>query len=94
MANFTSSRLGLVNNTGTGYDALFLKVFAGEVLSSFRKATIFEDLHTVRTISSGKSAQFPIIGLSSTAYHTPGTQLTGNAIKHAEATINLSLIHI
>ena len=64
MANFTSSRLGLVNNSGTGYDALFLKVFAGEVLSSFRKATIFEDLHTVRTISSGKSAQFPIIGLN------------------------------
>ena len=87
MANFTASRLGLVNNTGTGYDALFLKVFSGEVLSSFRKATVFESLHTVRTISSGKSAQFPIIGTSSTSYHTPGTQLTGNAIKHAEATV-------
>ena len=43
----------------------------------------------MRTISSGKSAQFPIIGLSSTSYHTPGTQLTGAAIKHAEATINI-----
>jgi hypothetical protein len=43
----------------------------------------------VRTISSGKSAQFPIIGLSSTSYHTPGTQLTGAAIKHAEATVNI-----
>ena len=89
MANFTSSRLGLVNNTGSSYDALFLKTFSGEVLSAFRKATVFEALHTVRTISSGKSAQFPIIGLSSTAYHTPGTQLTGNAIKHAEAVINI-----
>ena len=89
MANMTVSRLGLVNATGTSYDALFLKVFSGEVLSAFRKATVFESLHTVRTISSGKSAQFPIIGLSSTAYHTPGTQLTGNAIKHAEATINI-----
>ncbi len=87
MANFTASRLGLVNNTGTGYDALFLKVFAGEVLSAFRKNTIFENLHVSRTIASGKSAQFPIIGLSSTSYHTPGTQLTGNAIKHAEATV-------
>ena len=85
----TVSRLGLVNATGTSYDALFLKVFSGEVLSAFRKATVFENLHSVRTISSGKSAQFPIIGLSSTAYHTPGTQLTGNAIKHAEATINI-----
>ena len=26
MANATPSRLGLVNNTGTAYDALFLKV--------------------------------------------------------------------
>jgi len=85
----TVSRLGLVNNTGSGYDALFLKVFSGEVLSSFRKATVFESLHNVRTISSGKSAQFPIIGNASTAYHTPGTQLTGAAIKHAEATINI-----
>ena len=85
----TVSRLGLVNNTGSGYDALFLKVFSGEVLSAFRKATVFENLHTVRTISSGKSAQFPIIGLSSTSYHTPGTQLTGAAIKHAEATVNI-----
>lgn len=89
MANMTVSRLGLVNNTGTSYDALFLKVFSGEVLSAFRKATIFEALHNVRTISSGKSAQFPIIGLSSTSYHTPGTQLTGAAIKHAEATVNI-----
>ena len=89
MANMTVSRLGLVNATGTSYDALFLKVFSGEVLSAFRKATVFENLHTVRTISSGKSAQFPIIGLSSTSYHTPGTQLTGDRIKHAEATKNI-----
>ena len=85
MANFTSSRLGLVNATGTSYDALFLKTFSGEVLSAFRKATVFEALHTVRTISSGKSAQFPIIGLSSTAYHTPGTQLTGCLLYTSDA---------
>ena len=89
MANFSPSRLGLVNNTGTGYDDLFLKVWSGEVLSAFRKATIFEPLHTVRTIQSGKSAQFPIIGLATTSYHAVGTQLTGSAIKHAEATINI-----
>ena len=89
MANFSPSRLGLVNNTGTGYKDLFLKVWSGEVLSAFRKATIFEPLHTVRTIQSGKSAQFPIIGLASTSYHAVGEQLTGSAIKHAEATINI-----
>lgn len=91
--NFDASRLGLVNNAGggtwAGDNALFLQVWAGEVLTAFRKATIFEPLHTVRTISSGKSASFPIIGLNSAAYHTPGTMLTGNQVKHAEAVIRI-----
>lgn len=91
--NFDASRLGLINNAGggswAGDNAMFLQVFAGEVLTAFRKATIFEPLHTVRTISSGKSASFPIIGLNSAAYHTPGTMLTGNQVKHAEAVIKI-----
>lgn len=91
--DFTASRLGLINNAGggsfAGDNALFLKVFGGEVLTAFRNATIFEPIHTVRTISSGKSAQFPIIGLTTTSYHTPGTMLTGNQVKHAEAVINI-----
>jgi hypothetical protein len=91
--DFTASRLGLVNATGggtwAGDNALFLQVWAGEVLTAFRKATIFEPLHTVRTISSGKSASFPIVGLNSAAYHTPGTMLTGTAVKNAEAVIKV-----
>ena len=35
MSNATVSRLGLVDNTGTDFDALFLKVFSGEVLTAF-----------------------------------------------------------
>ena len=78
MANATVSRLGLVNNSGTGYDALFLKVFSGEVLTAFSENNIFNDsLHTVRTISSGKSAQFPVTGTATAAYHTAGTPLVG-----------------
>lgn len=91
--DFTASRLGLVNNAGggtwAGDNALFLQVWAGEVLTAFRKATIFEPLHTVRTISSGKSASFPILGLTSASYHTPGTMLTGSQIKGAEAVIKI-----
>ncbi len=91
--NFDASRLGVVNTTTDGSWAqdnnLFLQVFAGEVLTAFRKATIFEPLHTVRTISSGKSASFPIIGLNSAAYHTPGTMLIGSRVKHAEAVIKI-----
>ena len=78
MANATVSRLGLVNNTGTDFDALFLKVFSGEVLTAFARNNIFnEQLHSVRTITSGKSAQFPVTGAATAAYHTPGTPLVG-----------------
>ena len=91
MANATTSRLGLVNNSGTGYDALFLKVFSGEVLTAFSENNIFNDsLHNVRTISSGKSAQFPVTGAATAAYHTPGNPLVGaNQILANEKVISI-----
>ena len=91
MANATVSRLGLVNNTGNATDALFLKVFSGEVLTAFARNNIFnEQLHSVRTITSGKSAQFPVLGTATAAYHTVGTPLVGaNQIKANEKIINI-----
>ena len=90
MSNATASRLGLVNNTGTAYEELFLKVFSGEVLTAFAENNVFSDaLHTVRTISSGKAAQFPVTGTATAAYHTPGNLLTGGAILHNEKVINI-----
>lgn len=55
MTAATVSRLGMVNAANAA-DALFLKVFSGEVLSSFERNAVTLDKHTVRTISSGKSA--------------------------------------
>ena len=91
MANATVSRLGLVNNTGSDFDALFLKVFSGEVLTAFARNNIFnEQLHSVRTITSGKSAQFPVTGTATAAYHTPGTPLVGaNQIRHGERIVSI-----
>ena len=91
MANATTSRLGLVNNSGTGFDALFLKIFSGEVLTAFARNNIFnEQLHSVRTITSGKSAQFPVLGTATAAYHTVGTPLVGaNQILANEKIINI-----
>ena len=91
MANATVSRLGLVNNSGTDFDALFLKVFSGEVLTAFARNNIFnEQLHSVRTITSGKSAQFPVTGTATAAYHTPGTPLVGaNQIRHGERIVSI-----
>tara|TARA_S200002703_G_scaffold27590_1_gene23599 strand:+ start:659 stop:850 length:192 start_codon:yes stop_codon:yes gene_type:complete len=63
MSNATISDIGKVNNASTA-DALFLKVFAGEVLSSFEKTTVTAGRHMVRSISSGKSAQFPVSNIA------------------------------
>ena len=59
MSNATISSIGQVNSAGDA-NALFLKVFSGEVLSTFARENQMLGMSTVRTISSGKSAQFPV----------------------------------
>ena len=94
MSNTSPSRLGQVNASGD-VNALFLKVFSGEILTTFEEQNIMKDLHMVRTISSGKTAQFPVTGIADAKYHTVGEDIvdSGNsylsAIKHAERTINI-----
>lgn len=97
------SRLGQSNLTGGSWandNALFLKQFAGEVLTTFETENVMMPLHTVRSISSGKSAQFPTTGIASATYHTPGESLmtTDNGsgaskylsrVKHAEVVISI-----
>ena len=94
MANATPSRLGVVNGAApadfAAANALFLKVFAGEVLTAFDETNVMKDLHVSRTIASGKSASFPVTGKANAAYHTAGTPLLGTqAIKHNEIVINI-----
>ena len=89
MSNANVSEIGKVNNAGTA-DALFLKVFSGEVLTSFEQATVTADKHMVRTIANGKSAQFPVMGRSSAAYHTPGNEITGTDLNHNEKVITIN----
>ena len=88
MANATVSRLGQVNTSGD-VNALFLKVFSGEVLATFQRENQMLGMTSVRQIASGKSAQFPVIGTTTSGYHTPGNEITGSSIKHAEKTINI-----
>jgi len=82
------SRLGQVNQANDA-KALFLKVFAGEVLTAFDKSAEFMDKHVVRQIQHGKSAQFPASGRTSASYHTPGTQLVGDKFNHNEVVISI-----
>ncbi len=88
MANATVSRLGQVNSSGDA-NALFLKVWSGEVLATFQRENKMLGMSSVRTISSGKSAQFPVVGTNSTSYHTPGNEITGTQVKHSEKIINI-----
>lgn len=88
MANATVLALGQANGAGAS-DALFLKVFGGEVLSAFEEANKVMDKHTVRTISAGKSAQFPATWKVAAGYHTPGAEIVGQASNVAERVITI-----
>ena len=92
--NTSPSRVGLAEG-GSDNDQLFLKKFSGEILQTFEESNIFKPLHTIRTIESGKSAQFPVTGIASAKYHTPGENIAdgGNSylsdIKKTEKIITI-----
>lgn len=88
MADATVSRLGQSNLAGDA-KALFLKQYGGEVLTAFAESNVFTPHHMIRTIKNGKSAQFPVMGKSSAAYHTPGAEITGGQLAHAERVISI-----
>ena len=76
----TLSRPGVINNTAGTWaqdNALFLKVFSGEVITAFDRACIFKGMAQERSIQSGKSAQFPVTGRFTARFHTPGKQIEG-----------------
>ena len=78
--DLTLSRGGQINADGGTWDkdnALWLKVFSGEVLTAFKRQCIFGDMVQTRTISSGRSAQFPVTGRMTSSYHTPGQMIVG-----------------
>lgn len=74
-------------------DALqgFLKVFSGEIITAFERASKSMNNHIVRTISSGKSASFPVFGRANAHYLQPGQSLDDvrEAIPHNEKIIGI-----
>jgi hypothetical protein len=88
MTNTTPSRFGQINGTGD-VEAIFLKLFAGEVLTEFEENVLFKDKHQTRALSNGKSASFPLIGAATGTYHTPGNFIDSQAINHAEKVITI-----
>lgn len=96
MANMTGGQQ-LGTNQGKGANnaqdklALFLKVFGGEVLTAFARTSVTTSRHMMRSISSGKSAQFPVLGRTNAAYLAPGANLDDirKDIPHTEKTISI-----
>ena len=86
MSNATTSPLGQALSAGDS-EALFLKLFSGEVLTTFENENKTMPRIQVRSISNGKSAQFPVMGRASAYYHTPGNEILGGAVKHNEKVI-------
>ena len=82
------SRLGQTNLSGDVRD-LFLKLYAGEVLTAFEAKNIMMPLMRTRTITKGKSASFPFLGRTSAEYHTPGNEITGGKIRASERIVTI-----
>ena len=73
--NYTGHRSGQVNETGDAR-SLYLKLYAGEVMTAFQTKNIMMNYTRTRNIKKGKSAQFIMTGKHRTAgYHTPGNEI-------------------
>lgn len=91
MAGVTNyQQQGAKQNTGDQL-ALFLKVFSGEVLTAFTRASKVMNNHMIKTIDSGKSTSFPVIGRGTAHYLPAGSNLDDlrEAIPHNEVVINI-----
>jgi hypothetical protein len=89
MANGFVQPIGQVNGAGAT-DALFLKIFSGEVLTAFETATVTRERHFVRTISQGKSASFPATWKVTAGYHTVGNEIVGGGNPGSPAVSNVN----
>ncbi|BDY05395.1 hypothetical protein [Ferrimonas sp. YFM] len=84
----TVTRLGQNQNVGSPR-ALFLKKFAGEVLTQFRPNCLGLQLTRVRNITEGRAATFPLIGRTGAKYHKPGQLVQGDKIPQTEITVTI-----
>lgn len=92
--NMILSRPGVANLASDGSweqdNANFQQIFTGEVLTAFAETNIMRTLHLIRTIDSGKSAEFPVTWKFHARYHTPGQPILGNnQMPHKPRVINI-----
>lgn len=88
MANFTVDLPGQINKDGSKR-ALYLKLFGQEVKAAYYAKTQMRDKIRLMEIERGKEYQFPCIGRTTAAYHTPGVEITGSQLNHNEVVISV-----
>ena len=88
--NAAAQRSGQTNAAGDVRN-LYLKLYAGEVMTAFQTKNIMMNYCRVRSISKGKSAQFIMTGKYRAAeYHTPGNEIVPDVIaKNAERVVSV-----
>ena len=88
MSDANVSHLGQIQGAGA-LDALWLKVFAGEVLTAFEIAVKLRGKIRTRSIKGAKSATFPATFRTTARIHTPGTEILGNVVQANEQVVTL-----
>lgn len=86
--NTTVTRIGQINQAGA-VDELFLKTFAGEVITAFEGRNVALEKTLSRTITQGKSASFPRVGNIGASYHIVGTEIKGKKTNQNEVVIHI-----
>ncbi len=84
--SYTIARPGQVNQSGDAV-ALFQKIVVPEVIAQFETISVTAGNHFVKTLTSGKSYAFPVLGGATAAYHTPGALLEGTGRNHNEKVV-------
>lgn len=74
MPDYTISRPGQIAGAGA-VDALFLKVFSGEVLASYARKVATAGSYLEKRISAGKSWQFPALSRATSKRFTVGDNI-------------------
>jgi len=88
MSDANVSHLGQIQGAGDP-TALWLKVFAGEVLTAFEIMVKLKGKIRTRSIRGAKSATFPATFRTSARIHTPGTEILGNVVQANEQVVTL-----
>ena len=88
--NAAAQRSGQSNASGDVRN-LYLKLYAGEVMTAFQTKNIMMNYCRVRSIKKGKSAQFIMTGKYRNAeYHTPGNEIMPDVVaKNAERVVSV-----